>query len=111
MDQSLYGCDLHAKGRWLFDSAQQLEGVEMIAVDNFKAILMHRMKGLADATIRPCGLEPVAWHAEQEIETIQLLAIAELASATGRLITLSIKDEACIYVRPLYFRKNHEGVF
>lgn len=123
---------------WEKLAAKELEGVEMITEDNFKEVLMQRMKELGDATIRLCGLDPVMWRAsraqedeeqvltsaatylseddvmdvdvevldlfdifgtktaetvmtevdtpkqKQEIETIQLLTFAELASASGK---------------------------
>ncbi|TVY02428.1 hypothetical protein [Paenibacillus cremeus] len=51
---------------WQRLATKELEGVEMIAENNFKDVLKQRMKELADATIRLCGLDPVVWRASRE---------------------------------------------
>ncbi|CAG7651366.1 helicase-related protein [Paenibacillus allorhizosphaerae] len=53
---------------WQKIAAKELEGVEMIAEANFKDVLKQRMKELADATIRLCGLDPEVWRAAREKE-------------------------------------------
>lgn len=66
---------------WQKLAAKELEGVEMIAEDNFKEILMQRMKELADATIRLCRLDPVVWRADRENQQIDEEQILTPAAA------------------------------
>jgi hypothetical protein len=51
---------------WTDLAAKELEGVEMVSEGDFKDVLSQRMRDLADATLRLCGVDPVAWRLERE---------------------------------------------